>query len=328
MKPPGKRRTGSLWRALLAGIFVAGAVAQASGQEFPSKPVTLVVPYAPGGGAELFGRALQNKMSEVLKQPVLIETKPGASTTIGAAAVARATSDGYTLLLTVIPAHAVAAWTVANLPYHALDSFAPIGQVAMGMPNFLIVRMSSNFHSVRDLVAAARSKPGTITYATAGAGSSVHLVGELLSSVAGIQLVHVPHRGAGPATLAVLGGHVDFAVVDGGTVTGQQALRLLGATSAKRWPMYPDVPTLVEQGFPVEMDSAVVLMAPAKTPQTIVEKLNAALRETVSSPEIHKRLSEMGYEVDVTSPDELTRRIAGELDQFGKLVKQIGGTSQ
>lgn len=317
---------GAIW---LAAIFVASLVGQANGQEFPSRPITIVVPYAAGGGADLFARVLQDKMSLLLKQPFIVEAKPGASTTIGAAAVARAEPDGYTLLLTTTTSHAVSGLTVANLPYHPLDSFAPIAKLAVGPPNLVIVPEFSRFKNIRDVVDAAKAKPGTITYATTGVGTGVYLVGQLLSLAEDVQFVHVPYKGASPSMQAAMAGHVDFAIVDGGSIAGQQELlRFLGASSKKRWGRFPDVPTLIEQGFPVDIDTGVMVMAPAKTPQAIVQKINAALRETANSPDVHTRLVEMGYEVDVTSSDELARDVSRDLARFGKVLKQMDPTSQ
>lgn len=307
--------------AVVAAVF-AGMIAAAHAA-FPDKPVRLIVPFAPGGGTDLISRALGAAMAQELRQPVVIENRPGAGTVIGMDAVAKASPDGYALVMATF-AHAVNPSLLARTPYDNAKSFAPVSLIGRG-PNVLAVRADSPFKSVADIVAAAKARPGALTYASQGNGTSAHLAGEMFDNLAGVEMTHVPYRGAGPAMTDVLGGQVDMIFGTAAAVSPLIAsgkLRAIAVTSQQPSPAFKDVPTIAATipGYAVE--SWYGLYAPAGTPETTIAILNAAASRAARSPEFLQKAENEGLTVTASSPDELARYVAGEEARWRKIVTE------
>ncbi len=289
---------------------------------FPDRPVKLIVPFAPGGGTDLISRLLADGMSTELKQPVIVENKPGAGTTIGSADVARSKPDGYTLLMATF-AHVVNPYLHPKLPYDTDKAFAAVSMIGHS-PSVLVVKPDSPIKSVSDLLQAAKQKPGTLTYASQGVGTSAHLAGELLESLAKIDLSHVPYKGAGPALNDLLGGHVDMMFGTAAAVGSSLAagtLRALGVTTKERSPALPDVPTIAESGVPnYVLDSWYGLYAPAGTPQDVIEKLNQAAHHAASTDLFKQKVQSEGLVISTGTPKDLDDYIKGEQARWKKVI--------
>ncbi|HSI56706.1 MAG TPA: tripartite tricarboxylate transporter substrate binding protein [Ideonella sp.] len=309
-------------RALAATLTLA-AFATPALAAFPDKPLRIVVPFAPGGGTDSISRTLAAGMSHELGQPVIVDNKPGAGTIIGTDFVAKSAPDGYTLVMATF-AHAVNTSLQPKLPYAPDKAFAPI--VLLGRsPNVLVVRTDKPYKTVRELIAAAKAEPGKLTYGSQGNGTSAHLAGELFKSLAQVELVHVPYRGAGPAMNDLLAGQIDMmfataaaanAFVDAGK------LRALAVTTAERSPAYEGVPTLAEAGVPgYAAESWYGLYAPAGTPKEVVARLNAAVKRAVQGEAFRKQVQAEGLVVSAGSPEELDRYVRAEEVRWRKVVK-------
>ena len=309
-------------RALAATLTLA-AFATPALAAFPDKPLRIVVPFAPGGGTDSISRTLAAGMSHELGQPVIVDNKPGAGTIIGTDFVAKSAPDGYTLVMATF-AHAVNTSLQPKLPYAPDKAFAPI--VLLGRsPNVLVVRTDKPYKTVKELIAAAKAEPGKLTYGSQGNGTSAHLAGELFKSLAQVELVHVPYRGAGPAMNDLLAGQIDMmfataaaanAFVDAGK------LRALAVTTAERSPAYEGVPTLAEAGVPgYAAESWYGLYAPAGTPKEVVARLNAAVKRAVQGEAFRKQVQAEGLVVSAGSPEELDRYVRAEEVRWRKVVK-------
>jgi tripartite-type tricarboxylate transporter receptor subunit TctC len=266
-------------------------------------------------------------MSDEWKQPVIVENKPGAGGTIAAGFVAAAPADGYTLLHLGPGTHAISAAMYPNLPYDAVKSFTGVGQIAVS-PFVMVVGSGSALKSMQDLLDLARSKPGGVSYASSGSGAGPHLVTEVIAATTGVKLLHVPFKGAAPATAAAVAGQVDFATVDSASalphVQGGR-LRALAVTTPARSPLYPGVPTVSEAGAPgFSYPSSVGLSAPAGTPRETVQKVNGALNRALAHEGVRSRLTGLGFEAAAMSADEFDRFVAGEVQRYGKLVRELG----
>jgi tripartite-type tricarboxylate transporter receptor subunit TctC len=308
--------------ALLSAIASAGAHAQA----YPVKPVRLVVPFAPGGGTDIIARLLAQQLGDALGQPVVADNRGGAGSTLGTEIVAKAPADGYTLLLGNISL-AFNAELYKKLSYSAIRDLAPISLVAV-QPNIIVIHPSLPAKTVKEFIAVARANPGKYTYASAGTGSGTHLAGELLKMLAGIDLVHVPYKGTGPALNDLIGGQVQMMVSTFASAlphTKSGRLRALAVTSAKRSGAAPDVPTLIEAGVPdFEYSTWYGLLAPAGTRRDIVDKLNAAVLKVVARDELKQRFEGQGVEALSSSPAEFSKYLASETQKWGKVVKATG----
>ncbi|OWW21141.1 tripartite tricarboxylate transporter substrate binding protein [Noviherbaspirillum denitrificans] len=291
---------------------------------YPEKLVRIIVPFAPGGGTDIIARSLADGMARELGQPVIVENKPGGGTIIGSDAVAKSPPDGYTLLMATF-AHAVNPSLQPKLPYATNKAFAPVSLVGIS-PNVLVVRPDSPYKGVADVIAAAKSNPGKLTYASQGNGTSAHLAGELFSNLAKVDLVHVPYRGAGPAITDLLGGHVDMifgTAAAVGPFIHSGKLRPLAVTTGKRAATLPNVPTVAESGLPgYAAESWYGVYVPAGTPADIVVKLNAAVKKAASGPEFQKRAVDEGLAVSATSPTELDTYVRAEEARWRKIVKE------
>ena len=295
---------------------------QATHAAYPDRPVRLIVPFAPGGGTDMISRLLAEGMARELKQPVIVENKPGAGTTIGSDDVARARPDGYTLLMATF-AHVVNPYLHPKLPYDTDKAFAAISMIGHS-PSVLVVKPDSPLKSVKDLLEAAKAKPGTLTYASQGVGTSAHLAGELLESLAKIDMSHVPYRGAGPALNDLLGGHVDMMFGTAAAVgPSLQAgtLRALGVTTAERSPALPNIPTIAESGVAdYVLDSWYGLYAPAGTPAEVIATLNAAAHKAADTDMFRKKVQSEGLVITTGTPQALDDYIKGEQARWKKVI--------
>jgi len=302
--------------ALVAGPLLA--------QDYPTKPITLVVPFAPGGSSEFLSRLIGAKLTEAWKQQVVVESKPGGAGNIAMDAVQRAKPDGYTLILGHVGTLAVNPAMFAKLPYDPIKGFVPVTMIAT-VPSLLVVNPNVPAKDFKEFLALAKSKPGTLYYGSAGNGSSGHLAMEYLKQAAKIDVAHVPYKGTGPMVTDLLGGQTQA------TFTGavpliphikQGKLRPLAVGSAKRIAALPDVPTVAESGFPgFETSQWYGILAPAGTPEAIVRKLNAEINRILKSPEVVERLASDGSVPQGSTPEEFAKFIASEQKRWGQVVK-------
>jgi tripartite-type tricarboxylate transporter receptor subunit TctC len=290
---------------------------------FPDKPLRVIVPFAPGGGTDAITRSLGIGLSEALGQPVIVDNKPGAGTIIGTDAVAKSAPDGYTLVMATF-AHAVNPALQPKLPYDTDKAFAPIALIGVS-PNVLVVRADRPYKTVAELVAAAKAKPGSLTFASQGNGTSAHLAGELFKSLAKVNITHVPYRGAGPAMTDLLGGQVDMMFATAAAArpfVSAGKMRALAVTTAHRSPAYADVPTLAESGVPgYAAESWYGLYAAAGTPKDVIARLNDAVRRAVKADAFVKQTQAEGLAVNVGTPQELDRYVRAEEVRWRKVVK-------
>jgi tripartite-type tricarboxylate transporter receptor subunit TctC len=286
----------SLVRALFACLALALAIP--AGAAYPDKPITLIVPYAPGGMGSTFGNMVSESLSPALGQRVVVEYKPGANGALGAGFVAKAPPDGYTLLMAVNSTMAINPSLYSKLPFDPLKDFAPVSMVFTSS-NILVVNANSPVKSVKDLVALAKSKPGKLFYGSAGNGSTPHLSGEMFRQLSGAPVVHVPYRGSGPAVVDLLGGQLDFMFVDTAVLPQVRAgrLRALAVTGRQRLGAAPDIPTMEEEGVKgFFVDTWYSIAAPAGTPPEAIERLNKAVAAMVHSPAMRKRMLDIGVD--------------------------------
>ena len=311
--------------ALIAAVS-AGA-APAAAQTYPSRPITLVVPFPPGGSATIIARIIADKMSEGLGQQIVIDNRGGAGGSIAARQVAKSAPDGATLLLAFTGTLAVSPLIFANVGYDPRKDFAGIGLIGMA-PSVLAVHPSVPARSVADLIGIAKAEPGKIQYGSPGIGTTNHLAGELLAAMTGIKITHIPYKGTGPAITDLLGGHIAmmFAPIPAahGNVSAG-ALRALGVTSLKRSSLWPDIPTVAETGLPgFEVVQRSTLLAPAGTPRAIIERLNKELNAVLATDEVKRRLAVEGGEPVPGAPEEYAADIDREEMRWSKLVATIG----
>ncbi len=323
----GRRRTSALVLAMLLGNGLpAIGMAQANG--FPSKPVTLVVPFAPGGPTDAMARTLANAIKPVLGQTMLVENKPGAGGNIGADLVARAEADGHTLLFGTSGPLAINVSLYNKIGYDPLKSFAPILRLGH-LPNVLVVHPSVPANNVKELIAYAKAQPGKLSYASSGNGASSHLAGVLFNLRTGSEIQHIPYKGTGPALNDLLGGQVSMSFTDVLTALPHikaGKLRILGVTSANRSRSLPDVPTLMEQGVP-DFDVSVFfgVVAPAGTPKDVVQRLNSALSQVLQQPEVRQGLTAQGLEMaSDLAPEQLASFLQKEVPKWREVVKASG----
>lgn len=310
-------------RTALTATAFAFATSLAAAQAWPSKPITLVVPFPPGGSSDVLARAITTPLSQSLGQPVIVESKPGAGATVGADYVAKAKPDGYTLLMGAVH-HTIATSVYRKLPYDFEKSFMPITTVAL-VPNVLVVNAKSPATDVKGLIAQAKASRGKMTYGSNGNGTVQHLIGTQFSSIAGVELLHVPYKGSAPLTTDLLGGQVDMSF-DTLTPLVQHIkagkLRALAVTTAKRSSTLPDVPTLAESGIKdFNQGTWFGILAPAATPKDVVDKLNAEMTKIIQSPEFRKRMEEIGAEPVGNTPAQMATQIRDDTAKYARLVK-------
>ena len=319
---------GKLVCAVLAAVLIAAPLnlAQAQGK-YPERPIALIVPFAPGGPTDIIARILANALSQRLKQNVVVDNRAGASGNIGMGLAARAQPDGYTLLLTST-AIAVNPALSKNLPYDPVKDFVPISEL-VNAPNAIIVRTDSGIVTLADLIAQAKAAPDKFNYASPGAGTKSHITGELLKLRAGINMVHVPYRGAGPATQAVLAGTTQvgaIALPPAEQLIKAGKLRALAVTGAERWFSLPDVPNMIESGFPgFVSDTFSALFAPAGTPTLIVTLLAREVRVALlQSTDIRAQAQKAGFSIVAGTPAQLLARLKHEIEIVRETVEKAG----
>ena len=306
---------------------VALAVALASGsamaQIWPSKPISLIVPFPAGGTTDVLARALADKLTQSLGQTVIVESKPGAGATLGADYVAKAKPDGYTLLVGAVH-HTIASSVYKKLPYDFQKDLAPITTIAL-VPNVLVVNASTPARNVAELVSMLKARPGAYNYGSNGNGTAQHLIGTQFENLTGTDMAHIPYKGSGPLATDLLGGQVAMSF---DTVTPvlqhikSGKLRALAVTTAKRSSALPDVPTLDEAGLKgFNIGTWFVVLAPAATPKDILARLNADMVKAIQSPEFRKRMDEIGAEPIGNSAEQMAQQIKGETEKFARLVK-------
>ncbi len=310
-----------------AALAMGGAL-DASAADWPTKPVRLVVPYAPGGGTDIMARVLTSHLSSRLGQPVVVENKAGAGSTIGTEQIVKSDPDGYTFLV-VDTAITVNPFLYKSLPYDALKDLQPVSLLATA-PVILVVHPKVPAKSVKELIDLAKARPGQLNFASGGNGASTHLAVELLKSVAGIDMVHVPYKGTGPAVTDVVGGHVDLLM--GGISSARShveagRLRALAVTGDERSPAMPDVPTFKELGLAgVNASSYWGVLAPAGTPKPVADRMSKELAAVLQVPEVTKRLTELGYVIIGGSPEDYARNLRSEMEKWGPVIKRAGIT--
>ncbi|MET0185655.1 MAG: tripartite tricarboxylate transporter substrate binding protein [Achromobacter sp.] len=318
----------TLRRACLASVLCAVPLVGHAQAAFPDRPVRLIVPYAPGGSADIAARLVADAWAKALGQPLVIENRGGAGGNIGVDAVAKAAPDGYTIgLQTVSLAINPAIFKTMN--FDTQKDLSPIGMVATSQ-HVLVVNPALPAQDVKGLVAAARANPGKLSYGSAGAGSTFHMSAELFKSMAGVDIMHVPYRGGGPALVDTMAGQVDmsFPVLSAAQQQVQGGkLRALGVTGPKRSPLMPDVPTIAEAGVEgYAFETWFMTFAPAGTPQPVIDKLNATLNAAIESPALARRMVEQGFDPLVGTPAEARTRLTQEMPVWAKLVKDRGIT--
>lgn len=298
------------------------AVAQAS---YPSSPIHIIVPFTPGGSTDILARALGQALNRAWKQPVVIDNRPGAGGSIGAEAAAKAAPDGYTLLMGHIGTLAVNPTLYTNLRYDPIKDFAPVALVAM-VPNVLVVNPQLPVRNVQELIALAKAKPGALTYSSGGVGSAANLAMEYFKLRTGTDITHIPYKGTGPAVTDIIGGQISLSMTGLPPVLGHirgQKLRALATAGRDRLPQLPDVPTIAEAGVPgFEATQWYGIVAPAKTPSAIVERLAAQIRSSLAEPEMKKHLEAEGAQPATMAPDAFGKFIRSEIDRWGKVIRE------
>jgi tripartite-type tricarboxylate transporter receptor subunit TctC len=312
---------------LAAGAAASATAARfAAAQVYPARPVRWIIGFAPGGTTDIISRVIVQHLGEQLGQPFVIESRPGAGTNIATESVVRAAADGYTLLFVGAP-NAINASLYAKLNFNFIRDIAPVAGI-MRVPNVMVVHPSVPVATVPEFIAYAKANPGRINMASSGVGSSPHLAGELFRMMAGVDIQHVPYRGATPAISDLLGGRV--ALFFGNIaplvpLVREGKLRALAVTSAKRFNAVPDLPTMIESGFPgFEAVASFGLMAPAGTPQAIIDKIHLEHVKALAPPELRKRLADVGMEVIASSPAEFAAALAAERPQWERLIREAG----
>jgi tripartite-type tricarboxylate transporter receptor subunit TctC len=307
-------------------ILLSVAAASVLAQGYPDKPLKLVVPFPPGGPTDIVGRLVAQKLAEGIGQPVVVENRPGAGGTVGSTAVARAPADGYTLLYGSTTL-AIAPSLYRDLAYDPRTAFAPISLVSRG-PIIAAVNAQLPAKTLKDFIALAKSSPGRINYGSAGSGTPPHLAAELFKTVAGVDLVHVPYKGGGPAVSDLAGGQVQVCFEGLPTLLPHiksGKVRALAITGAKRDPALPEVPTFAEAGLPgYDANFWNGLVAPAGTPAEVIARLNSVLVQALATPEVHAALVRLGLEAAGTTPQQFGDFIAAEIDKWARVVKASG----
>jgi tripartite-type tricarboxylate transporter receptor subunit TctC len=314
-------------RYLFLLLFAVALPPYAQSQTYPLKPIRIVVPFPPGGGTDVGTRVIAQKLQESLGQPVVVENKGGAAGILGTEYTAKAAPDGYTLMMGNIGTHAINVSLYKSLSYDPVKDFAPISQVA-GLPMLLLVHPSVKANSVAELIALAKANPGKLNYSSSGAGGMPHVSGALFASMTGIQMVHVPYKGGGPAVADLIAGHVSLSFATAleslPQVKGGK-LRALAVSSAKRSVAAPELPTIAEAGVPgYESGSWLALYAPAGTPKEIVAKLSAEAVRIVNLPDVRERLLLQGAEPIGSTPEQLAATQLADTAKYARVLREAG----
>lgn len=331
MTPPSKAGLRSR-RSFIRAAAGAGLASQwprpAGAQAFPSRPIRFILPYSPGGSSEILARPIAQEMTRNLGTSVVVDFKPGGGTTIGADLVAKSAPDGHTIVM-MLSAHAINATLMPKLPYDTVKDFAPI-TIAATLPLVVVVPFQSPIRSIADLIATAKAKPGKLSFASAGPGNTSHLSVEYLKSLQGLDMVHVPYKGSGPAIIGLMGGEVDF-MFDSLSSSLPQIkagkFRAIAMASAQRSRVLPDVPTVSESGVPgFDVSVWYSILAAAGTPAAIVQRLNAEFIKAMRAPEAREKIEAAGYDIVGSTPEQADAFIRAEIVRWGKVVKDAGAT--
>lgn len=309
--------------ALVLAAATTFIASPALAQDYPSKPIRMVLPFPPGGVTDLLARALAEKLAPRLGQPVIVDNKPGAGTVLASDFVARAPADGYTLLMAA-SSLGTAPLIYEKVSYDAIKSFAPVTQVA-SVVHVVVVNPALPVKSVKELIAYAKANPGKLNYSSTGTGTSTHLEGELLKSMAGVYMVHIPYRGSGPALVDLVGGQVNVmidALGSSGPFIKSGKLRALAVTTAKRSQSIPELPTVAESGVPgYEAMPWLGLVAPAGTPQPVVDRIHREVAKVLEDPELRERFKGWGLDIIGNTPAEFTSFLRRDVDQWARVIK-------
>jgi len=309
----------------VAAFSMLAFSAAAPAQVFPSKPIRIVIPFVAGGSSDIVGRAIGSKFQEILGQPAVVENRPGANGSIAAEFVAKADPDGYTILVGSIGVFSINTALFKDLRYHPLRDFAPI-TLAVTTPNVLITRPGLQAKSLKEVVDFAKKNPAKLSYCSSGTGSSDHLTAELLKQMSGTFVLHVPYRGGAACQTDLMGSQIDISFQNLGAVTGYikgNRMQALAVTAKVRHPQLPDVPTVVEAGFPdLVVTSWQAAAAPAKTPREIVARLNDATVRALRSPDIRERMSQIGFDVVAGTPEEFGKFMQDEVTRWTQVVNR------
>jgi tripartite-type tricarboxylate transporter receptor subunit TctC len=315
--------------SLLAAALCAGT-GEAAAQQYPNRPIRFIVPFAPGGGADLVARTLSDRLAQGLGQPVLVENKPGAGATVGADFVAKSAPDGYTLLYGTPGPQIINPYLMKKLPYDPVSDFQPISRLVV-IPNILVVHPSVPAKSVKELIELAKAKPNTINFGSAGIGATSHLSGELFKSAAGIQIVHVPYKGTGAALQDLLAGNIQMAI-DSIPVylphLKSGAVRALAVSTPMRSPVLPDLPPIADTLPGFDASAMNYVAARAGTPRPIVERLNREINAVLALPEVRERLLGMGATPMGSTPEELELVIRSESAKWKKVIEISGAKAE
>ncbi|QHI99677.1 tripartite tricarboxylate transporter substrate binding protein [Xylophilus rhododendri] len=311
---------------LATALLAAAGAASAAAPAYPERPITLIVPWAPGGSTDILARALAEQITKSLGQPVIVDNRAGASGNIGSNFVAKAKPDGYTLLVGSMSTHAMNPALMDSMPFKGVEDFTPIAQLA-NVINTMVVSNSVPAKNVKELIAYAKANPGALNYASAGAGSTNHLSAVLFEKAAGIKMVHVPYKGGAPAVLDTVADQTQV-LFSAGTQTLPHIkagkLRLLAVTEAKRSALLPDVPTVGETLPGYEMSVWYGLFGPAHMPKDLVDKLNAAANAAMADPQIKARMDNIGVEITKTTPAQFATILKNDADRYGKIIRELG----
>jgi tripartite-type tricarboxylate transporter receptor subunit TctC len=309
----------------LLTLFLLQCVALAAfSQDWPNRPVRIIVPFAPGGATDIPARLIAPKLQEALGQPIVVENRTGAGGIVGIQAAAQSQPDGYTMLMATNGELVMNPSIYPKLPYDPFKDFIPVS-IMLESPMLLVTSASSPFNSLADLLSAAKAKPGAITYATAGTGSTSHVLTEMLAQQAGVKLLHVPYKGGAPASAATASGEVNMGLLNLGSAVNfvkSGKAKALAVTSAKRNPNFPDWPTAVEAGVPGFVEHIWIGMAaPAGVPRQIVDRMSAEVAKALKAPDVLERLVQLGNEALGTTPDEAAARIKREFPRYATAIK-------
>ncbi|WP_440110012.1 Bug family tripartite tricarboxylate transporter substrate binding protein [Acidovorax sp. BL-A-41-H1] len=321
------RRGFALGAVLSAALLATSPAALA--QAYPSKPITIIVPFAAGGTTDILARIVGQALTTELGQPVVVDNRAGAGGNIGGAAAAKAASDGYTLFMGTVGTHAINASLYKKMPFDPVKDFAPLTRVAT-VPNLLVAHPSQPFKTVKDMIAYAKANPGKLTFGSPGSGASPHVSGELFRSMTGTDLLHVPYKGSAPAMTDLLGGQIS--IMFDNMPSAIQHVRSgklvpIAVTTAKRSPELPNVPTIAESGVPgYEATSWFGMFSPAATPAPVVAQLNKAIVKVLNQPDVKKKIAEQGGDVVAETPEQFAAFIKAESTKWSKVVKESGAS--
>jgi tripartite-type tricarboxylate transporter receptor subunit TctC len=313
--------------ARILAVLLAAFATAAYAQPYPSKPIHFIVPYPAGGPLDTVARLLGQKVSESVHQPVVVENKPGAGGNIGADYVAKAAPDGYTILMGAVATHAINPTLYRNIPYDPVKDFAPVTEVAW-TPNVLVVNPSLPVSNVKEFIAYAKAHPGELNFGSGSTGSAGHLAGELFKTMAGVQMVHVPYKGAGPAMQDLIGGQIQLMFDNLASSLGQVRagkVRALAVTTAKRSTLAPELPTIAESGLPgFDISTWFGIFAPGGTPQPVVQRLHDAFVAALHAPDVQATMKKMGAEPVGNTPEEFAAYIRSEARKYAKVIEASG----